>query len=170
MTAMPHAPPSAPPAHAPRPRDRSAAIALSIVAVLLIACAGAGVGLWRMYDNNVKHSDDASVATPQAMAGSVPHARDGIVVVARFKLDDLAAIRVGQAARVRLQGAPGQVWPGRVQAVGAEHGQDTGSAGNVVGVVQRRPVRIAVDAPPRQRALFRPGVAARVEIDIRSGP
>ncbi|MBB4126345.1 multidrug resistance efflux pump [Xanthomonas translucens] len=155
--------------NAARPRDRSAAIALAIVAVVVTAGIAFGVGMWRLHAHSIKRSDDASVAAPLATAGSDPQPRAAIVVVARFKDDDVSAIRIGQAAQVRLAGAPGQVWSGRVQAVGAEDDQNAGSAGNFVRVVPRRAVRTAVAATPLQRAQFPPGVAARVDIDTRSG-
>lgn len=170
MTAMSKPPPTAATKGAARPRDRGAAIALAIVAVVVIAGIAFGAGVWRLYAHTVKHSDDASVATPLATAGGDPDPRAGIVVVARFKDDDLSAIRVGQTARVRLAGAPGQVWSGRVLAVGAKDDQNAENAGDFVRVVQRRPVRIAVEATPLQRAQFPPGMAVRVDIDTRSGP
>lgn len=163
MTEKPNPSPSPQPS-APRPPDRTARIALTIVALLVLASVAAGVALWRLQRDRVRITDDAQVAAPSRTNPA------GIVVIARFKQQDAAAIRVGQAALVRLAQAPDTPVPGRVAAVGGETDPSAPAPGSFVQIAQRQPVRIAVDAAAAERTLFVQGMAARVQVDTRSEP
>ncbi|KMM75269.1 hypothetical protein ACP93_12460 [Xanthomonas sp. NCPPB 1128] len=96
------------------------------------------------------------------------------MVIARFREDALPAIRVGQAAQVRVAGGAGIGWVGHVQAIGAaaqEAGatrDTTAQAGNHVQRVQRQPVRIVLDRAQAAPITLVPGTAVLVEIDTRS--
>lgn len=148
----------------PRPPDRTARIALAIVAVVVLASAAAGVALWRLQRDRVRTTDDAQVAAPSRTNPA------GIVVIARFKQEDAAAIRVGQAALVRLAQAQDKPVPGRVVAIGGETDPPASAQGTFVQIAQRRPVRISVDAASAERTRFVQGMAARVQVDTGSGP
>jgi len=94
-------------------------------------------------------------------------------VEANFKEDQLAKMRVGQPAEIKVDAYGKQTLKGHV----ASFSPGTGSAfsalpaqnatGNWVKVVQRLPVRIAFDKPPPDMA-SRAGLSAVVTVDVRS--
>ncbi len=100
-------------------------------------------------------------------------AEGGLYVEANFKETDLEWVRPGQAASIELDLYPGHRWHGRVasiaQATGAEFSllPPQNASGNWVKVVQRIPVRIAIDLSADDPPL-RSGASALVEID--TGP
>jgi membrane fusion protein (multidrug efflux system) len=77
---------------------------------------------------------------------------DGTRVEANFKETDLGQIRPGQRAEVTLDAYPGLVLKGHVDSIGAGTGSEfsvlpaQNATGNWVKVVQRVPVRIALDS------------------------
>lgn len=78
-------------------------------------------------------------------------------IEANFKETDLADMRIGQRAEVRVDAYPGLVLKGHVAAIGAGTGSEfsvlpaQNASGNWVKVTQRVPVRIALDqSSPRQ--------------------
>ena len=78
-------------------------------------------------------------------------------IEANFKETDLADMRIGQRAEVRVDAYPGLVLKGHVAAIGAGTGSEfsvlpaQNASGNWVKVTQRVPVRIALDQScPRQ--------------------
>ncbi|NJD32825.1 MAG: HlyD family secretion protein [Gammaproteobacteria bacterium] len=91
-------------------------------------------------------------------------------VEANFKETDLEWVRPGQHATIEVDTYPGREWTGTVesisQATGAEFSllPPQNASGNWVKVVQRIPVRIAIDVQPDDPPL-RSGASARVEID-----
>ncbi len=94
-------------------------------------------------------------------------------VDANFKETDLDHMRVGQKATVKLDAYPGTPLTGHVESVGGGTGSEfsvlpaQNATGNWVKVVQRVPVRIAIDdhrgLPPIA------GLSATVTVDLRSG-
>ncbi len=94
-------------------------------------------------------------------------------VQANFKETDLDHMRVGQPARVTLDAYPGKPLTGHVESLGGGTGSEfsilpaQNATGNWVKVVQRVPVRIAIDdhrgLPPIA------GLSASVTVDVRSG-
>ncbi len=95
-----------------------------------------------------------------------------IWVEANFKETDLTNVQPGQAVTVKLDTYPDREWRGRVesisQATGAEFAiiPPQNATGNWVKVVQRIPVRVAVDMATKDPA-FRAGMSANVEIDTQ---
>jgi membrane fusion protein (multidrug efflux system) len=93
-------------------------------------------------------------------------------VEANFKETDLTYVRAGQPATLSVDTYPGSVWQGRVESIGPASGSEfallppQNSTGNWIKVVQRIPVRIAIDNPDRARPL-RAGMSVVVEIDTR---
>ena len=73
-------------------------------------------------------------------------------VEANFKETDLEKMRIGQAATIKLDAYPSQPLKGHVESIGAGTGSEfsvlpaQNATGNWVKVVQRVPVRIAIDS------------------------
>ena len=95
-------------------------------------------------------------------------------VVANFKETQLARMRPGQPARVVLD-VSGEELTGRVETLSPATGAlfsllpPENATGNVTRIVQRVPVRIALDRPEQAPAL-RPGLSAVVTVDRRDDP
>jgi membrane fusion protein (multidrug efflux system) len=91
-------------------------------------------------------------------------------VDANFKETDLARIKVGQPATVRLDMYPGVNFDGTVESISSGSGASfsvlppENASGNWVKVTQRFPVRISVANPPADKPL-RVGASATVMID-----
>ena len=91
-------------------------------------------------------------------------------VDANFKETDLARIKVGQPATVRLDMYPDTTFDGTVESISAGSGASfsvlppENASGNWVKVTQRFPVRIALTNPPADKPL-RVGASAWVTID-----
>lgn len=106
-------------------------------------------------------------------------ALDQLWVEGNFKESQLRHIRIGQAARLSAD-AYGQsvTYSGRVAGLGAGTGAAfallpaQNATGNWTKIVQRVPVRIALDRQQLDQHPLRIGLSMRVEIDIRdrSGP
>ena len=93
---------------------------------------------------------------------------DRVWVEADFKEDQLAHMHVGDPVQVRVDALAGRVLHGRVASFSPGTGAvfsllpPENASGNWVKVVQRLPVRIALDAPP---AGLRSGLSAEVVVD-----
>ncbi len=96
----------------------------------------------------------------------------GLWIEANFKETDLAYVRPGQPVTIYVDTYPDREWQGMVeslsQATGAEFSiiPPQNATGNWVKVVQRIPVRIAVERNGRDTQL-RSGMSTTVEIDTR---
>jgi membrane fusion protein (multidrug efflux system) len=92
-------------------------------------------------------------------------------VEANFKETELTHMRAGQQATVEIDTYPGVVFHGTVQSLSPGTGltfsllPPENATGNWVKVVQRLPVRIALE-DPRDRALHA-GLSATVEVDTQ---
>lgn len=89
---------------------------------------------------------------------------------ANFKETDLTHVAAGQPVTIAVDTYPDRAWTGRVDSISPASGAEfsvipaQNTTGNWVKVVQRIPVRIAIDAQPGAPAL-RAGMSAEVEID-----
>ncbi|PRH89328.1 HlyD family secretion protein [Labrys okinawensis] len=100
-----------------------------------------------------------------------------IWVVANYKETQMTNIRLGQPAHVTVDAFPDLVLTGRVEAWSPGTGSTfallppDNATGNFTKVVQRVPVKIALDANPALGTLIRPGmsVVATVDTGDRSG-
>lgn len=98
----------------------------------------------------------------------------GIWIEANYKETDLAEMRVGQPAEVELDAYPDVELHGRVASIGAGTGSEfsvlpaQNASGNWVKVVQRVPVRIAIEGRPDRPLLS--GLSADVTIDTKGEP
>ena len=99
----------------------------------------------------------------------------GTWIEANFKETDLTRMHPGQPVRIDIDAYPGYRWKGRVesiaQATGAEFAllPPQNASGNWVKVVQRIPVRIAIDHQA-DAPLLRVGMSATVRVDLGSKP
>jgi len=93
-------------------------------------------------------------------------------VAANFRETQLTNIKVGDPAEVRVDTYPGQVFKGRVLEISPASGSQfallppDNATGNFTKVVQRVPVKIALDEPALTRKL-QPGLSAVVTVRTR---
>jgi membrane fusion protein (multidrug efflux system) len=91
-------------------------------------------------------------------------------IEANPKESDLARVRVGHPARIVIDTYPDRAWSGQVTSISPATGAEfailpaQNASGNWVKVVQRIPVRLAIDMPADAPPL-RAGMSASVEID-----
>jgi membrane fusion protein (multidrug efflux system) len=87
-----------------------------------------------------------------------------------LKETELTHVRPGQAAQVRFDAYPEHQWPARVASLSAATGAEfallppQNASGNWVKVVQRLPLRLNLEARPRDAPL-RAGMSVQVRID-----
>ncbi len=97
----------------------------------------------------------------------------GLWVDANFKENQLAAMRVGQPTTVAVDAMPDRVLHGHVLSMAPGTGAvfsvipAENATGNFTKIVQRVPVRIALDGAATLGAL-RPGLSTTVSVDTRS--
>jgi membrane fusion protein, multidrug efflux system len=112
----------------------------------------------------------AYVASGAYLLSIVP--AKGLWVDANFKEDQLAHMRPGEAATVVADALPGRVFHGHVQSLAPGTGAifsvipPENATGNFTKIVQRVPVRIALD--DADFGALRPGLSATVSVDTRS--
>ncbi len=105
-----------------------------------------------------------SVSFERPLLALVPP--DDIWVVANYKEDQIADMKPGQPARVRIDAYPGVEFAGHVESISGASGArfsllpPDNASGNFVKVVQRLPVVIRLDGPPARP--LRPGMSADV--------
>jgi membrane fusion protein (multidrug efflux system) len=92
---------------------------------------------------------------------------------ANFKEDQLARLRPGQVAEVAADAAPGRALKGRIASLAPGTGAvfsvipPENATGNFTKIVQRVPVRIALDGAAASLGLLRPGLSVTVRVDTR---
>jgi membrane fusion protein (multidrug efflux system) len=97
---------------------------------------------------------------------------DDLWVVANYKETDLTGVKVGQRASIRVDSYPGTVFTGHVDSIQGGSGAifsllpPENATGNYVKVVQRIPVKIAIDRGETARHLLVPGMSAVPVIDL----
>jgi membrane fusion protein (multidrug efflux system) len=97
-----------------------------------------------------------------------------VYIVANFKETQVAKMRPGAPARVKIDAFGGAKINGRVESLAPASGaqfsivpQDT-ATGNFTKIVQRIPVKIALDPAPALAGRLRPGLSAVVTIDTKA--
>lgn len=99
---------------------------------------------------------------------------DRLFIDANFKETQLGLMRVGQPVTIEVDALPGVELTGRVASFAPGTGAQfsvlppQNATGNFTKIVQRVPVRIAIDAPPEVRRLLVPGMSVAVTVDTRS--
>lgn len=95
-------------------------------------------------------------------------------ITANFKETQMTNVVVGDPARVRIDALPQADLRGRVERIGPATGSEfavikpDNATGNFTKVVQRLPVRIALEPGQEATARLRPGMSAVVSIDTRA--
>src|SRR6266403_1187729 len=98
----------------------------------------------------------------------------GAYVVANFKETQLTDVRAGQAVDIAVDMFPGQVVHGRVDSIAPASGQEfallppDNATGNFTKVVQRIPVKIALDHNNAPSVELRPGMSVIPTIETKS--
>jgi len=115
-----------------------------------------------------------NVSAGQELVDVVP--LDDIWVTANFKETQLAHMKPGQPAEIKLD-ACGRKWQGHISNLGGGTGSvfsllpPENATGNYVKVVQRVPVRIDFDRPNSQNfnadGMLKPGLSVEPEVKIR---
>jgi membrane fusion protein (multidrug efflux system) len=86
-------------------------------------------------------------------------------VVANYKETQLARVRVGDAAEVRVDGVPDVVWTGKVDTISPGTGAQfsllppDNASGNFTKIAQRIPVKIVLDEGQRETDRLRSGMS-----------
>ncbi len=99
--------------------------------------------------------------------------RDRVWVEANFKETQLTDVKPGQKVKVEIDTYPGHEWEGHVASIAQGTGAEfsilpaQNSTGNWVKVVQRIPVRIAIDRHEGDPDI-RSGMSCEVEVDTAS--
>ncbi|MBT0671371.1 HlyD family secretion protein [Novosphingobium profundi] len=97
-----------------------------------------------------------------------------LYVTANFKETQLALMRPGQIAKISVDALGGTEIDGRVASLSPGTGAQfsilppENATGNFTKIVQRVPVRIAIEAPASARKLLVPGLSVTVTVDTRS--
>lgn len=97
-----------------------------------------------------------------------------LYVEANFKETQLGLMRVGQPVKLEVDALPGVEIHGRVESVSPGTGAQfsvlppQNATGNFTKIVQRVPIRIAIDAGPETLKLLVPGMSVSPTVDTRS--
>ena len=98
----------------------------------------------------------------------------GAYVVANFKETQLTDVRAGQAVDIAVDMFPGQIVHGRVDSIAPASGQEfallppDNATGNFTKVVQRIPVKIALNRDNNSLVELRPGMSVIPTIETKS--
>ncbi|KJC54770.1 hemolysin D [Bradyrhizobium sp. LTSP849] len=101
---------------------------------------------------------------------------EGAYVVANFKETQLTHVRAGQEVEIEVDTFPGHLVHGHVDSIAPASGQEfallppDNATGNFTKVVQRIPVKIALDAETAPAIELRPGMSVIPTIATRSAP
>jgi membrane fusion protein, multidrug efflux system len=99
---------------------------------------------------------------------------DRLFIEANFKETQLGLMRVGQPVRIEVDALADIELTGRVASFAPGTGAQfsilppQNATGNFTKIVQRVPVRIAIEASPEVRKLLVPGMSVEVTVDTRS--
>ena len=97
-------------------------------------------------------------------------------VDANFKETQLAHVRPGQTVRITVDAFPDREIRGTVESIAPASGAvfsllpPENATGNFTKIVQRVPVRIAIDPGVLEEGLLRPGLSIVASVDTRTGP
>jgi membrane fusion protein (multidrug efflux system) len=94
------------------------------------------------------------------------------VIIANFKETQIGRMRPGQTAQVKIDALPGVTFTGRVDSLSPGSGAEFAlipfepGSGNFTKIVQRVPVRIALDPDQPDLARLRAGLSAEVTVRL----
>jgi membrane fusion protein (multidrug efflux system) len=98
----------------------------------------------------------------------------GLWVDANFKENQLAAMHAGQPATIIAEAVPGIKFHGRITSLAPATGAEfsilppENATGNFTKIVQRVPVRVALDGDAAALNPLRPGLSVTVDVDERA--
>lgn len=98
-----------------------------------------------------------------------------IYLTANYKETQIGDMRAGQKVTVHVDALPGRALRGHVDSLAPGTGAQfallapSNATGNFTKIVQRVPVRIALDINDNVRQALVPGLSATVEVDVRGG-
>ena len=98
----------------------------------------------------------------------------GLWIDANFKEDQLARLRIGQEVDVHADADPGRAFRGHIVSLAPATGAQfsvlppENATGNFTKIVQRVPVRIALDGKDGDLDLLRPGLSVKASIDTKA--
>jgi membrane fusion protein (multidrug efflux system) len=119
-----------------------------------------------------RRAREGAYAAPGANLLSLVPAR-GLWVDANFKESQIARMREGQEVDVRADVLPGRVFHGHVTSLAPATGAQfsvlpaENATGNFTKIVQRVPVRIALDDSAAMLGALRPGLSVVASVDLR---
>jgi membrane fusion protein (multidrug efflux system) len=122
-----------------------------------------------------RRAREGAYAAPGSSLLSVVPAR-GLWVDANFKEGQIARMRQGQAVEVRADVLPGRVFHGHIASMAPATGAQfsvlpaENATGNFTKIVQRVPVRIALDESTGTLGALRPGLSVVASVDLRTAP
>jgi membrane fusion protein (multidrug efflux system) len=96
-----------------------------------------------------------------------------VYIVANFKETQLGRLREGDAARIHVDSFDNDDLTGRVQSLSPASGLEfsllpsDNATGNFTKIVQRIPVKVALDVPSELQGRLRPGMS--VQVDVTTG-
>ncbi len=111
------------------------------------------------------------VQTGQPLMSVVP--LDDVWVVANLKETEVRDVTPGDPAEFKVDAYPGRRFEGHVESLSPASGArfsllpPDNATGNFTKVVQRIPVRVALDTPPDSAYVLRPGMSVDVTITTR---
>lgn len=114
------------------------------------------------------------VSPSRRLAAVVP--LDAVYVDANFKETQLHEIAIGEEVRIEVDALPGVEIRGTVASLAPASGSvfsllpADNATGNFTKIVQRVPVRIAIDPSDAHAGSLRPGLSATVSVDTRTAP
>ena len=126
------------------------------------------------YVGNRKARVGSYVGAGTALLSLVP--AKGLWIDANFKEDQLARMHEGQPVSVRADAWPGEVLHGRLGSLAPATGAQfsvlpaENATGNFTKIVQRVPVRIALDGADSSLGRLRPGLSVLVDVDTTAAP
>jgi membrane fusion protein (multidrug efflux system) len=152
-------------AQAQAARAQQSAASVDLNATLIRAAIDGRVG-----DKTVNVGQYAGTGT--RLMSLVP--LDKLYITANFKETQLALMRPGQPAEIKVDALDGVTLKGRVASFSPGTGAQfsllppQNATGNFTKITQRVPVRIALEATPQTRRLLVPGLSVEVTVDTRS--
>jgi membrane fusion protein, multidrug efflux system len=99
---------------------------------------------------------------------------EGVYITANYKETELTDMRPGQPVTIAIDTFPGITVHGQVDSLAPASGQEfallppDNATGNFTKIVQRIPVKIAVDPKDPLAGLLRPGMSVEPTVDTRS--
>jgi membrane fusion protein (multidrug efflux system) len=96
---------------------------------------------------------------------------NSLYIVANFKETQIGRMRVGQPVDIKVDALPGLKLEGHVESIAPGTGAQfsllppQNATGNFTKIVQRVPVRIALDPGPETRKVLVPGLSVKVDVE-----